>query len=302
MLIVTNGLVQTPEGLHPHPALTPLQRDLRRYSRHWFAAAAHTPLSLVAWLTGRPAAELLAARSALPDETRQCWVASPFNAQLMRDHLQVMPEGMFPWAADDAEAVVGVLNPLLSEEGMALQAVGSALLLTCRESLDAQPLPFADVAGKLLPNQHPPGPDGGRLMRLLAEIQMVLYRNPLETRRQRGEPDVRGLWLWGRCAVPCAAAPQLPPIATRNPFLASIADGRDARFTITDAEQLDALRQPSEPLPHEMLLLGDGHALWLKRSLTAPLTVWLRPVSGAGLEPRGVKPESELLQRIGPWQ
>jgi len=199
MLIVTNGLVQTPDGLKLHPLLEPRRGVLLQRSRSWYTVPTYTPLSLTAWLAGRSPAALIASRLNLPDSVQQCWVASPFHAQLLRDRLQVMPDGAFPWGADDATALAALLNPLLAEEGMALHALGSSLILACDHPIDASPASFAEVSGNLLPNRHPEGVDGGRLMRLVAEIQMYLYRNPLLERRSRGEPDVRGIWLWGRC-------------------------------------------------------------------------------------------------------
>lgn len=204
-----------------------------------------------------------------------------------------------PWAADDAEALAALLNPLLTEEGMQLVSVGSALLLTCREPLDVRPLPFAEVAGRLLPNRHPEGAEGGRLMRLMAEIQMFLYRNPLMARRQRGEPDVRGLWLWGGCELPLAGDVAVPPVVTRSPFLASLSDGREAKLTVTEAEQLDQLIRPSQPLPPDILLLGHGQALWLTPSTAASMLAKLRPARPAGgLSPRRINGEAELLRQL----
>lgn len=299
MLIVTNGLVHAAEELRLHPLLSPLQAELSGRAQRWFSSGRYTPLSLIARLQERPVAALIASQADLPEAARQCWVASPFHAQLVRDRLQVMPEGLMPWAADDAEALVALLNPLLAEEGMQLVNVGSALLLSCREPLDAQPLSFAGIAGHLLPNRHPEGAEGGRLMRLLAEIQMFLYRNPLAERRQRGEPDVRGLWLWGGCELPLVDNADIPSIATRSPFLASLSDGREAKLTVTEAEQLDQLIRPSLPLPPDILLLGHGHALWLTPSTTAAMLAKLRPSrSGGVLSPRRINGEAELLRLL----
>jgi len=78
----------------------------------------------------------------------------------------------------------GQLNPLLSEEGMSLHQTGAALLFACRDALNANPVSFASISGKGMPNRHHEGADGGRLNRLMSEIQMVLHQHQPDARQQ----------------------------------------------------------------------------------------------------------------------
>ena len=298
MLIVTNGLVQTPDGLKLHPLLEPLRGDLLWRSRSWYAAPAHTPLSFTAWLAGRSPAALLASGLNLPDSVQQCWVASPFHAQLMRDRLQVMPEGIFPWRADDAAALAALLNPLLAEEGMSLHAAGPAMILACDKAIDASPASFAEVSGNLLPNRHPDGVDGGRLMRLVAELQMYLYRNPLLDRRSRGEPDVRGIWLWGRCSRDELSSAPMPVVATRSPSLSPVVDGRNAKLTVTEVEHLGEMLNPHTGLSDDVLVMGEGHALWLRQTPFVAMLARLGRKREAALPVRLPLGPAELLQAV----
>lgn len=295
MLIVTNGLANVPDGLQLHPLLSPLQQQLAGRAKRWFRAPLHTPLSLFAWLMERSPASLVAARLDLPKEARQCWLASPFHARLMRDHLQVMPEGLFSWTADDAAALVSLLNPLLKDEGMTLHAIGAAMLLACHDPLDAAPASFAEISGRLLPNRHPEGTDGGRLMRLVAEIQMFLHnhRDALKSTAK----DVSGLWFWSGASLPLEAPLDSPSVATRNPFLAAVTESRGAKLTITDAEQLEESINPSAPLPRDVILFGGGYAVWLTPSFAATIAAKLRKVS-ATFDPNGVQEETALLQQL----
>jgi len=145
-----------------------------------------------------------------------------------------------------------------------LQALDAALLLTCEQVMDAAPAPFAAIAGHTLPNRHPEGSDGGRLMRLLSEIQMSLHGKSPEYRA--GQPDIHGLWLWGSCAWPNDATAGVLSVATRNPFLQAISTGRDAHWTISEAEKLADLWVTGAPLPDYVVLAGEGRAVLLKKT------------------------------------
>ena len=275
------------EGMHLHPALAGDARALSRYRRQWFSVAEHNPLGWHAAICGVSPAALLAARcSFVDDDVRQCWVASPYHAMLGRDSVRVLPEGEMPLHAADARWLCDVLNPLLGEEGMRLHAVGGALLLACAEALDAAPAPFAAVAGGFLPNRSPEGADGVRLMRLLAEIQMLLHGK--QTGHRGDQPAIHGLWLWGACAWPQQVPAEIPPVATRNSFLQAVSDGQGARFIISDAEHVHDLLPKDAALPGIVVLSGAGRAVLLRKSL--------RPAWGqAQWRPKDVGSEKDLL-------
>jgi len=263
VLLISQALLEHQDEIHLHPEIIPWQSQLMRMRRRWFQCAPLSPLSGYARLHGCASAQLLASAAEIPEGVRQLWVASPYFAALGRDTLSVMPEGSFSWHADDAQWICAQLNPLLQQDGMRLLAVGAALLLCCRTPMDATPEDFASLSGALLPNRHPAGRDGGALMRLMAEIQMVLHQHPAEHRRVRGEADVHGLWFWDGCEAD-AVVPKFP-VATRNPFLASISEARDAVCMISEAERLSELMPRT--LPKHMILTGAGYAVWLTRSL-----------------------------------
>ncbi|RMH60338.1 MAG: threonine synthase [Zetaproteobacteria bacterium] len=260
-LVISQALLSDADGVRLHPDLASWQAEWLRMRRRWFRCAPMLPLSCYARLLDCSPAALIAARTQLPAETRQVWVASPYFAALGRDSLTVLPEGAFSWDEQDARWLCDELNPLLEQDGMRLVAVGAAMLLCCVRPLDARPADFAEISGGLLPNRHPPGRDGGRLMRLVAEIQMLLHRHPSPRRRARGVPDVHGLWFWGGCA-PTSVEEEMA-VATRNPALASIAPARQARCLISEAERVHDLMPSVRPA--HIVLLGKDMALWLSR-------------------------------------
>jgi|AMFO01.1.fsa_nt_gi Uncharacterized protein conserved in bacteria len=230
-------------------------------------------------ILGAPPSALLAARcEAIPPGTRQCWVATPFHGLPVRDRVRVMPEGSFPWDAEDADWLCGVVNPLLREEGMELCTVGAALVMACRRPLQANPAGFGEVSGAFLPCRHAGGRDGGRLARLLAEVQMLLFQHPSLRRRRRGEVDVSGLWLWGPSPWPREDVPPARPVHTRNPFLQALSPPGPARLAISETARMRELRPTGARLPGTVILAGGGFAVVLeKRRLPWPGRSTWRP-------------------------
>jgi len=270
LLIVSDGLIPSEQGYVLHPLLDQWRKQLCRSSRSWFESVPKTELEWYASLFGTASTDVLAAafKEQIPADIQQVWIVSPYHAQLGRDSVRVMPDPMLPWREEDADWVCNLLNPLLREEGIELLQHGAALLLICREPMDALPLSFATVSGRELPNRHPDGVDGGRLMRLMAEIQMLLSLKPAEHRRLAGEPDIHGLWIWGgRELSEAVFEVKLKPVATRNPVLSAVAEAKDAFLIISSAEQLPEMTQSNLPLPKQVVLAGNNEAVVLKPSL-----------------------------------
>lgn len=287
LLLVTDGLISNQGGLTFHPDLFLWQRLLDKRKQQWFDCPTKNPLAMYAALLNVEPATLLASKLSLQGEN-QYWVASPYYAQLARDSVRVMSEGMLPWCAEDAIWACELLNPLLAEDGMQLHRIGAALLLVCNKPLDAKLMSFADIAGNFLPNRHPSGVDGGSFMRLMAEVQMMLKQSPAAHRRERGELDVHGLWFWGGSEPDCIEALANKSVATRNPFLQSVVDAQNANIIVTEAERLAELIKQDSVLPKRVVLLGEGYAVSLKKSLLAGFgtKAWL---------PRDIKSEADLL-------
>jgi len=287
LLLVTHGLISNQDGLTLHPDLFLWQESLVKRKKQWFYTDSYNPLALYAKILDVEPALLLASKLS-KNTAKQCWIASPYHAQLTRDAVRVMPEEMLPWCEEDAIWACELLNPLLSEEGMRLEAVGAALLLLCDKPLDASPCDFSEISGGFLPNRHPTGADGGDLMRLMAEIQMIFKQSPALHRRNRGEMDVHGLWLWNGCEASQNVAVDVRAVASKNAFLNSIVDGKDASVIITEPESLSALVRQGADLPKRVVLWGEGHAVLLKSSLF--------PTFGAKKwTPKTIKSESDLF-------
>ncbi len=292
MLIVGNALQRTPEGLALHPDLAFLERRLCNRRRRWFACADRTVPGWHAALCGAPLSVMLAHRAGLaPDAARQVWVASPWSGQVGRDSIHVMPDGLMPWSDRDAEWLCDALSSLLAAEGMRLVRTGAALVLACEAPLDAQPADFAIVAGGRLPNRHPPGADGGRLMRLAAEIQMLLHGRQPDWRKE--QPAVHGLWFWDGAAWPAPAPARTAPVRGVHPFLPVESRAcAGASLMLADAECVQDMLEPDR-LPDAVVLAGAGHAL----ALNGWRPAW--PGRGRlipGESPRKAAGEAELMR------
>ncbi len=291
--LVANAAVLEDGGYLLHPSLQPWQNQLEKCSTRWFESRPQSAIEWYAAVAERDVASLLS--SALDKNElegfSQFWIASPFHARLIRDRLQVMPDAYFAWSESDAVWLCDLLNPLLNEEGMNLIRHQASPVLLCRNVLDAAPLSFAAISGHTLPNRHPEGADGGALMRLTAEIQMMLNQYPSDSRRAAGEPDVDGLWLWGGGLIKSASGINPVPVATRNPLLRSVVDAKGAVVVISEAERLPDLIKEGQALPKRIVLAGGDHALLMSKAL-------LPKFGKPSWTPKRVSAESDLVRSM----
>jgi len=296
LLIISNGLVPSGAGLELHAAISPWRKALLGQKKQWFSCVDKILLEWYSGIIKLSSATLIAAQcDNIPERTRQCWVATPYHALVGHNAIRVLPECQFSWTPKDASQLCKTVNPLLADEGMQLISAGAAMLLVCDTPLQAYPPGFGEISGKKLPASHCSGEDGGRLSRLLSELQMLLFQHPLSERHDRGDPDISGIWFWAPTDWPLPSPadknPRKTGVVTRNSLLQSLVDGRDAKLLITEAERLPELMQQSAPLPKKTILAGEGYAVVLTTSLLPGFGKALR-------RPKSTKPESELLALI----
>jgi len=304
LLIVSQALIKHQDGVSLHPDLLLWEKELATYKQTWFESADKIPLAWYAALcdispTVFVMKKYIDSGSELPSGTTQCWLVSPYYAQLLQTKVRVYPEGLFAWSAADADALCKELNPLLAEEGMSMIAVGAVLLLCCRDTMDVAPLGFGAISGQFLPDSHHLGKDGGRLNRLLSEIQMLLFQTPLSAREASGDVPVSGIWLSSGMEYPVDSLKNSTDllktaainIATRNPALQSLVDGNNATVVISEVERLSELLKKGVPLPKRIVLAGEGLAVLLKHSL-------LPRFGKAKWQAKSIKAETALLTAL----
>jgi len=262
-MIVSDGLLSSEGGVVPHPELQPRYKCLARAGKLWANCEPKTLLEWYLWASASnhsPAA-LLASRTAkIPAGTKQCWVASPYQAEVARDHVHVAPELSSDWAEQDARQLADSLNPLLEECGMVLISAGSMLFVCCDKAWDVDVPGFATIAGGRLPDRSPPGKDAGDMMRLLSEIQMVLA--------QDAKTSVSGLWFWGASDWPANDVPEsLPGVITDDPALSSVTSSEQPSFAITSAASAGDMLKTDKPPRFWLLAVGGQCALLDCKSL-----------------------------------
>jgi len=279
--VISNGLLRQGDGWQLHPALSPWQPTLLRRQQRWFKCGAHNPLSITARLANMAAASLLLAGAEA--DPGQWWVVSPWHGQTMRNRVRLLPSAMLQWQEQDGAWLKELLQPLLAPLAMELTVLaGGGMAMHCHNPLDADPPPFPEQEQNGLSNHHPKGCDGGRLMRLLAEIQMLLHQQPLPQHRQ-GLPAIHGVWLWGAWMAPEEGAarlsPHLPATASNDHLLRRLCDGREAEWMIASADQVSELLPQDGGVPKRVVVTGSDHVIrfeshswrfWSPPSLRAP--------------------------------
>jgi len=258
-VLITGGMTQGNGQWSLHPDLMAWQSALLRRRQRWFHADLHHPLSLLAALMGVPAARLLADGG----DAAQYWVVTPWHGQAVRDRVRLLPTAMLDWCQQDAYWLQKKLQPLLDELMMELVVKqGGAMVMRCQHALDVAPVAYPVLAEHGLTNRHPDGKDGGKLMRLLAEIQMALHQQEAPQRKNKGA--IHGVWLWGGWQPQQDDFPiAMPHIACRDPLLQPICDGRDPQWLIGSAEEMVQMLPDDGTLPPRVVLTGEGRAVCL---------------------------------------
>ncbi len=279
-VLVLNGLSSDKE-CKPflHPELEPWSKQFSRQKKSWLCHLPMTPLEWYLRLSGiaqPPAAFVALQGDSIPEGTRQCWLATPYNATVMRDWVRISPLETLEWREQDANWLCWLLNPLLADEGLTMHAIGTNLLVTTSQPWKVHPVSYAEIDGQRLPNRHPEGEDGGHLMRLQSEIQMLLARDHQDCRRHSGVPMISGLWFWGFSGWPVFGAASTPPLVqTSDPFLGSFVPvDASAEMSILNAREF--AKQVSDvgvkPFPQELILAGNACSVRLTPALLPKLT------------------------------
>lgn len=191
-----------------------------------------------------------------PEGTKHCWLASPFHAVLIHHRAVLMQEMIEDWDAEDAHALVEMLNPLLAQDGLSLHSVGEVLMLCADRPWDVHPPHFSTLLREGVPDRHPQGRDAGRWVRLLTEVQMRMAH----ARDWRaGKAKVHGLWFWGGSLMGGDKVSP-PPVISRDPLLARL-PSQGAQLAILQAKEAGAFLE--ENVCRKVLLAGRRCAVLL---------------------------------------
>lgn len=238
LTLLTNGLF-VPQAEAWQDLIVPgLQRLLSRGKAepslgHWLQA-----LPGALGLT-EPVADVWAQLDGITGEEPYWLLARPFYS--VSDH-----QGVYAQAAplqlteSEQQHLLDDLNRHLAQDGLKLYVGHSGqwyLNLPVRAEGD-----WADWS--LLPGQHlyrywPQATEQAYYTRLLTELQMLLYRHPVnEARRQQALPEASALWLWGGQPSRTALA-SIPLMLSDEPLVKALA--RAHSIPCQDLAQADRL-------------------------------------------------------------
>lgn len=132
----------------------------------------------------------------------------PVHLEPHRDQLVLGGPETLAIGRTEADALVAMLNAHFSGHGISFHHIRPDrwyARLTKPLALRTHPLP--EVSGHSINALMPAGPDGGRLRRLMNDVQMLLHAHPVNRAREaQGQPTVNSIWPWGGGRLPAVEA------------------------------------------------------------------------------------------------
>ena len=239
--------------------------SLRQGWRDWLAGSlGHTELS------GTALALTAAALAPVPPTGSTCWIATPLSLQAGAASVHLDHRGILRLTREEQETLATDFAHTFGASGHTLVPLPSGSFVLCTRAIEPLALPEpARWAGRELATSLPVGPAATPLRRLMAEIEMWLHGQPLNTTRTgRGHMPITTLWPWGaegRIVRPGRGAPRSGARAFgRDPWLeglwhvrggaaqalpadlAGVPAGGDADRVIVVAEGSEELQQVGE--------------------------------------------------------
>jgi hypothetical protein len=217
----------------------------------------------------------------------QAWLrADPVHLRADRDRLILVPSQAFSVSAAEAEALAGVLAPLLAGKFtlFALQPESWCLRIEGENASTASNKPPVELAGANVDPHLPPK----EWLPLLTEIQMALYGHPVNTAREaRGDPVINSLWLWGAGKLPAAARGPWQSVNADDPAALGLGRLANMRHRAPGAGAGEWLSRAPEEGRHLVVLdalrgaqaLGDLEGF--TRRLRALEEMWIAPLLAA---------------------
>jgi hypothetical protein len=145
-----------------------------------------------------PPAVATAALGATETPARSVAVATPVHLVAGLSNVILPSEGLLELGNDEADALAADFDRVFGADGLWLVRVRGQLLCLLDAPLEAATSAPEEMLGQDIWTHQPRGVDAARLRRLMSEIEMWLFEQPVnEHRRARGAPVISSLWLWG---------------------------------------------------------------------------------------------------------
>lgn len=160
--------------------------------------------------------------------------ADPVHLQPDRDALMLFDASALELQSAEAAELVADCNRLLAQDGLELLAPApDRWYLRAQAPIALTTTPVAAVAGRYIGERLPAGPDAGRWMGLMTELQMLLHQADANARREeRGALPVNGVWFWGAGPLPSRFEASWRTLAADEPVARGL--GRAAGASVHD--------------------------------------------------------------------
>jgi len=121
------------------------------------------------------------------------------HLQAGTDNARLHPAKALNVSIEDASAVMDTVNELIEPDGLKLFATSAgSWYLSGMPAARLDTWPAHAIANGKIAGYLPRHEKAGDWRRLITEMQMLLHSHPVnETRAQRGQMPVNGMWFWG---------------------------------------------------------------------------------------------------------
>ncbi|MGQ9659734.1 MAG: phosphoglycerate mutase [Thermochromatium sp.] len=238
--------------------------------------------------------------------------ADPIHLRPDRARLLVYAGAAMAPDPDEAKALVAGFNRHFAGEDLWLIAPTPTrwYLRLARPIGGWRPAPLHRIQGGCMAEYLPRGPEAREWMRLLNEIQMLFYADPVNRRRETaGRPIISGIWPWGAGSLPLPSAPSATPDALigDHPVLSGL-----AQLTRCPQRSLASWLDDPRPVGHQLIFWDRLWRAWLEHDLQAWLDalseldavierLW-RPLRSGALEAIRLNPCQDTVFELGTRQ
>ncbi|WP_138514749.1 phosphoglycerate mutase [Rhodoferax bucti] len=194
------------------------------------------------------------------------WI-TPCHWQINADHVAMEHPDALALDADEIDALRTAMQPYFAEDGITLHALNHSTWLAQGEVLRELPTAaLARACGARVDQWMPRAPQARSLRRLQNEMQMLLYRHPVnDTRAAQRQLTVNSFWISGTGTLPEGALEKSGTMSVHHDLEAAAL--RDDAHAWTQAwHTLDGtvlatlLRQAKANQPLELTLCGERMA------------------------------------------
>lgn len=208
-------------------------------------------------------------------ETGWAWI-TPCHWQINADHVAMDHPDTLALDAHEIDALREAMQPYFAEDGITLHSLNHSTWLAHGEILcDLPTASLARACGAKVDRWMPRVAQARSLRRLQNEMQMLLYRHPVnDARAAQRRLTVNSFWISGTGTLPSGAVDKSDTMSVQH-SLEAAALRDDAHAWVQAWQQLDSsliallLRQAKAGQPLELTLCGERMAAGFELQNTA---------------------------------